>query len=30
MSRIKVKYFGPIKDGVLENDGWMASQKYVV
>jgi predicted ATPase len=23
MSRIKIKNFGPIKDGLLENDGWL-------
>jgi predicted ATPase len=27
MSQIKVKYFGPIKEGLSENDGWMDIRK---
>ncbi len=30
MSRIKVKNFGPIKEGYLENDGWIDIEKVTV
>jgi predicted ATPase len=30
MSRIKVKNFGPIKEGYLENDGWLDVKKVTV
>lgn len=30
MSRIKIKYFGPIKEGFVENDGWLPIQKVTV
>lgn len=30
MSRIKIKNFGPIRDGFLENDGWMDVKKVTV
>ena len=30
MSRIKIKNFGPIKDGYLENDGWLDVKKVTV
>lgn len=30
MSRIKIKNFGPIQDGFLENDGWMDVKKVTV
>ena len=30
MSRIKVKNFGPIKEGCLENDGWIDIEKVTV
>jgi predicted ATPase len=27
MSKIKIKNFGPIKEGYLENDGWLEVKK---
>jgi predicted ATPase len=30
MSKIKIKNFGPIKDGFLDNDGWMDIKKVTV
>jgi len=30
MSRIKIKNFGPIKEGYLENDGWIEVKKVTV
>lgn len=30
MSRIKIKNFGPIRDGFIENDGWMGVKKVTV
>lgn len=30
MSRIRIKNFGPIKEGYLENDGWMDIKKVTV
>jgi predicted ATPase len=30
MSRIRIKNFGPIKDGYLENDGWLDVKKVTV
>ncbi len=30
MSRIKIKNFGPIRDGFVENDGWMDVKKVTV
>ena len=30
MSRIKIKNFGPIKEGYLENDGWLDIKKVTV
>jgi len=30
MSKIKIKNFGPIKEGCLENDGWMDIKKVTV
>ncbi len=30
MSKIKIKNFGPIKEGYLENDGWMDVKKVTV
>lgn len=30
MSKIKIKNFGPIKEGYLENDGWMDIKKVTV
>lgn len=30
MSRIKIKNFGPIHDGFLENDGWMDIEKVTI
>jgi len=30
MNLIKVKHFGPIKDGYLDNDGWMDIQKVTL
>jgi predicted ATPase len=30
MSRIKIKNFGPIKEGFLENDGWLEVKKVTV
>jgi len=30
MSKIKVKYFGPIKEGCLENDGWIEIRKTTI
>ncbi|MBK6964027.1 MAG: AAA family ATPase [Bacteroidales bacterium] len=30
MSRIRIKNFGPIKEGFLENDGWMDIKKITV
>ena len=30
MSRIKIKNFGPIREGFLENDGWMDVNKVTV
>ena len=30
MSRIKIKNFGPIKEGLLENDGWMDIRKVTM
>ncbi len=30
MSRIKIKYFGPIKDGCQENDGWLDIKKVTL
>lgn len=30
MSRIKVKYFGPIKEGLSENNGWIDIKKVTV
>jgi predicted ATPase len=30
MSRIKIKNFGPIKEGLLENDGWVDIKKVTV
>lgn len=30
MSRIRIKNFGPIKEGLLENDGWMDIKKVTV
>lgn len=30
MSRIKVKNFGPIREGFVENDGWMDVKKVTV
>lgn len=30
MSRIRIKNFGPIKEGFLENDGWMDIKKVTV
>src|SRR4030042_6381920 len=30
MSKIKIKYFGPIKEGFQENDGWLDVKKVTV
>lgn len=30
MSRIKIKNFGPVKEGFIENDGWMEIKKVTV
>ena len=30
MSKIKIKNFGPIKEGCLENDGWIEIKKVTV
>ena len=30
MSKIRIKNFGPIKDGYLENDGWLDIKKVSV
>jgi len=30
MSKIKIKHFGPIKEGFLENDGWLEIKKNTV
>ena len=30
MSRIKIKNFGPIREGFLENEGWMDVKKVTV
>jgi len=30
MSRIKIKHFGPIKEGILENEGWLEIKKYTL
>ena len=30
MSRIKIKDFGPISEGFVENDGWMDINKVTV
>jgi energy-coupling factor transporter ATP-binding protein EcfA2 len=30
MSKIKIKNFGPVKDGCLENDGWLDIKKVTV
>lgn len=30
MSRIKIKYFGPIQDGCIENDGWIEISKTTI
>ena len=30
MSRIKIRNFGPIKDGLLENNGWMDIRKVTI
>ncbi|MBK9482200.1 MAG: hypothetical protein IPO02_09545 [Bacteroidetes bacterium] len=30
MSKIRIKNFGPIKEGYLENDGWMDVKKVTV
>ncbi len=30
MCRIKIKYFGPIKDGYQENDGWIDIKKVTI
>lgn len=30
MSKIRIKYFGPIKEGYLENDGWLDVKKVTV
>ena len=30
MSKIKIKNFGPIKEGMLDNDGWVAVKKVTV
>lgn len=30
MSRIKIKYFGPIREGFVDNDGWMDIEKVTV
>jgi predicted ATPase len=30
MTKIKIKHFGPIKEGFLENDGWLDVQKVTV
>jgi len=30
MSKIRIKYFGPIKEGYLENDSWMEVKKVTV
>lgn len=30
MSRIKIKFFGPVKEGFNENDGWMDIKKVTV
>lgn len=30
MSKIKIKHFGPIKEGYLENDGWLNIKKITV
>ena len=30
MSKIKIKYFGPIKEGYLEDDGWLDVRKVTV
>ncbi len=30
MSKIKIKNFGPIKEGLIENDGWMDIKKVTV
>jgi predicted ATPase len=30
MSKIKIKHFGPIKEGCLENDGWIDIKKVTV
>src|ERR1700712_734329 len=30
MSKIKIKNFGPIKEGYLENDGWIDIKKVTV
>ena len=27
MSRIKIKNFGPIREGFVDNDGWMDIEK---
>ena len=30
MSRIKIKNFGPIREGFVDNDGWMDIEKVTV
>lgn len=30
MSRIKIKYFGPIREGFVDNDGWLDIEKVTV
>lgn len=30
MSKIRIKYFGPIKEGFLENDGWINISKVTI
>jgi len=30
MSRIKIKHFGPVKEGLAENDGWLDIKKVTV
>jgi len=30
MNKIRIKNFGPIKEGYLENDGWMDIKKVTV
>jgi predicted ATPase len=30
MSKIKIKNFGPIKEGILSNDGWMNIPKITI